>query len=229
MNPDVLASEVVERVGRLHGLSISEGGSSGAPLVTQTDVFGKSKPAAVVSRTTELTVLGRPLRLDLRMTPATESPKLTAARDLLLGFGIFVSFLLFAIAHLGRRNERRAAVMVREATRSLAESEERFRVLVNEQTDVILVIDHGIQIRWANPTATRVLGYPLDEFVGRNGLELIHPDDRAKTIETFAEFLASERERRPRDPCARTPTGTTSPWRSSEPTSRTNRRSAASW
>ncbi|MGZ8763898.1 MAG: PAS domain S-box protein, partial [Acidimicrobiia bacterium] len=115
--------------------------------------------------------------------------ELAATRSLLLAFGVFVSFLLFAIAHLGRRNERRAVVMVRDATRSLAESEERFRVLVNEQTDVILVIDHGIQIRWANPAATRVLGYPLDEFVGRNGLDLIHPDDRTKTVETFAEFL----------------------------------------
>ena len=197
MNPDVLASEVLERVERLHGLSISEAGSDGTSFVNATDVYGATKPDEVVSRATTVTVLGQPLRLDLRMTLATESAALTGARNLLLGFGIFVTFLLFAIAHLGRRNERRAASMVREATRSLAESEERFRALVNEQSDVILVIDHGIQIRWANPTATVVLGYPLDEFVGRNGLDLIHPDDRAKTIETFAEFLDPANESDP--------------------------------
>jgi diguanylate cyclase (GGDEF)-like protein/PAS domain S-box-containing protein len=189
MNPDVLATEVIERVGRLHGLSISEAGTRGARFVNATDAFGATQPHDLVSRATTLSVLGQRLRLDMRMTLATESPKLTAARDLLLGFAIFVSFLLFAIAHLGRRNERRAAVMVREATASLAESEERFRVLVNEQTDVILVIDHGIRIRWANPTATAVLGYPLDEFIGREGLDLVHPDDRARAVESFAELL----------------------------------------
>ena len=47
-----------------------------------------------------------------------------------------MTFLLFAIAYLGRRNERRAG-LVTDATRSLAESEQRFRVLVNEQSDVI--------------------------------------------------------------------------------------------
>jgi PAS domain S-box-containing protein len=195
MNPDVMASEVLARVPRLHGLSIAESGSKSPQLVTATGVFGTKEPGEQLSRATGITSLGRRLRLHMDITPAHEPAEVTDARNLLLAFGLFVSFLLFAIAHVGRRNERRAVVMVREATRSLAESEERFRVLVNEQTDVILVIDHGIQIRWANPAATRVLGYPLDEFVGRNGLDLIHPDDRTKTVETFAEFLDPANER----------------------------------
>ncbi len=134
-------------------------------------------------------MFGRRLHLDMKVSAAHETPGLTDARELLLAFGIFVSFLLFAIASLTRRNERRAAIMVTTATRSLAESEERFRVLVNEQSDVILVVDHGLAIRWANPTATRTLGYPLDDFIGRSGLDLIHPDDRGRTVELFAELL----------------------------------------
>ncbi len=194
MNPQVLASEVLTRVDRLHGLSISEPGRKTSRIVTDAAAPGGSVSRDTVPRTAEISVFGRSLQLKLRISLAGEEPALSAARELLLALGIFVSFLLFAIAHLSRHNERRAAMRVTEATRSLAESEQRFRVLVNEQSDVILVIDRGIQIRWANPTATRILGYPIDELVGRNGLDLIHPDDHTKTIEILAQFLANDGE-----------------------------------
>jgi diguanylate cyclase (GGDEF)-like protein/PAS domain S-box-containing protein len=43
--------------------------------------------------------------------------------------------------------------------------------------DPVLVIDGGAQIRYANLAAQQVLGYSVEEWIGRSMLELIHPDD----------------------------------------------------
>ena len=43
--------------------------------------------------------------------------------------------------------------------------------------DAVLVIDAGAVVRWANVAAERLFGIPLDEAIGTNGLDFIHPDD----------------------------------------------------
>ncbi|MGO9876641.1 MAG: EAL domain-containing protein [Acidimicrobiia bacterium] len=43
--------------------------------------------------------------------------------------------------------------------------------------DAVLVIDASAQVRWANRAAERLFGIPLDEAIGQNGLDFIHPDD----------------------------------------------------
>src|SRR5450755_4870566 len=43
--------------------------------------------------------------------------------------------------------------------------------------DAVLVVDSGAQVRWANRAAERLFGIPVDEAIGQNGLDFIHPDD----------------------------------------------------
>ena len=43
--------------------------------------------------------------------------------------------------------------------------------------DAVLVIDASAQVRWANRAAERLFGIPVDEAIGQNGLDFIHPDD----------------------------------------------------
>ena len=43
--------------------------------------------------------------------------------------------------------------------------------------DAVLVIDAGARVRWANRAAERLFGIPVDEAIGPNGLDFIHPDD----------------------------------------------------
>ena len=80
MNPDVLASEALTRVRRLHGLSIAEHGTKPSRVITDTGATTLDRPAGKLVKTTGVTVLGRRLDLGVRMTPARESPKLGAAR-----------------------------------------------------------------------------------------------------------------------------------------------------
>jgi diguanylate cyclase (GGDEF)-like protein/PAS domain S-box-containing protein len=85
---------------------------------------------------------------------------------IVLGVGLALGALLGAIVETGRR--RRMA---------LHASEERFRLLVHQSSDVITVIDAALVIRDQSPSAERVLGYGPEESIGWPFLDIVHPDD----------------------------------------------------
>lgn len=60
---------------------------------------------------------------------------------------------------------------------ALYQSERRFRALIEHSSDVISVLDATGTISYSSPSTTRIVGYPLDKYLGRNIFELIHPDD----------------------------------------------------
>jgi PAS domain S-box-containing protein len=80
---------------------------------------------------------------------------------------------------------------IRRAWDKLAASEEHFRALVEYASDAIAVIDAQGTIVYASQTTTRVLGYEIDQLVGRNAFDIIHPEDLERTKAIFAECLAS--------------------------------------
>lgn len=80
--------------------------------------------------------------------------------------------------------ERRAA----DATRfqlAVRNSEERFRALVAESSDVIVILNEDARIMYASPAFTRLLGYPEDSLVGTLGFDIIHPDDVEAAANAF--------------------------------------------
>jgi diguanylate cyclase (GGDEF)-like protein/PAS domain S-box-containing protein len=84
--------------------------------------------------------------------------------------------------------ERRAAEL------ALRASEERFRLLVQNSPDTVIVIDQLGNFTYASPQIEALLGYAPDALVGTSSLELIHPDDAddaaiaiANTVEASGE------------------------------------------
>jgi PAS domain S-box-containing protein len=71
------------------------------------------------------------------------------------------------------------------AETELRKSEEQFRALIENASDIITIIDPDGTIRFNSPTITAVLGYAPDELVGRNALELVHPDDASLVGDTL--------------------------------------------
>ena len=77
----------------------------------------------------------------------------------------------------------------------LRESERRFRSLLENSSDIIVVIDRERLIRYASPSIERVLGYDPEALIGLDGFELIHPDERPGVAEDFARVVDNPGER----------------------------------
>jgi diguanylate cyclase (GGDEF)-like protein/PAS domain S-box-containing protein len=65
---------------------------------------------------------------------------------------------------------------------ALRDSEERFRALTEQSTDIILISDPSGQIKYASPSVQTVLAVHGDSLVGTNMMDLVHPEDFAKTM-----------------------------------------------
>lgn len=68
--------------------------------------------------------------------------------------------------------------------------ERRFRALVAGSSDLIAAVRADATLTYANPAATRILGFDPAEQAGRSMLELVHPDDLEATAAIFARGLA---------------------------------------
>jgi diguanylate cyclase (GGDEF)-like protein/PAS domain S-box-containing protein len=72
-----------------------------------------------------------------------------------------------------------------EAAAALRRSEVWAEALVQGSSDLVMVADTDGMIRYASPALREVLGYEPDEFVARPFVELLHPDDAARTPGVF--------------------------------------------
>ena len=63
------------------------------------------------------------------------------------------------------------------------QSEARFRSLVQNSTDVVMVVDADSTVRYVSPSVKRVFGYDPTELDGTKLTTLIHPDDKAQILQ----------------------------------------------
>jgi PAS domain S-box-containing protein len=65
-----------------------------------------------------------------------------------------------------------------------------FRTLIENSSDAIFLVNAKTEIMYANASTAKVLGYQPEELLGRNGLELVHPQDREDSGRVLKEVLA---------------------------------------
>lgn len=76
---------------------------------------------------------------------------------------------------------------------ALAASEERYRLLAENATDVVYRTALDGTTEWVSEGVQRVLGFTPAEFIGRNGRDLVSPEDREFVDRATAEVLAGRR------------------------------------
>jgi PAS domain S-box-containing protein len=77
----------------------------------------------------------------------------------------------------------------RLAEQALRQSEERFRSLIENALDIIMILDQDGTIRYVSPSFESVLGYSVTEPIGAKLLDWIHPDDIASTLTHLAALV----------------------------------------
>jgi PAS domain S-box-containing protein len=93
---------------------------------------------------------------------------------------------------IGRSRAESARRTVEE---NLRRSEERFRALVRNSSDILAVLDPTGRFAEISPAVERVLGYAPSELLHRTNIERIHPADRRRLSRGFINCLQNPDER----------------------------------
>jgi len=79
----------------------------------------------------------------------------------------------------------------KKAELALRESEEKYRLVVENAAEIILVAQDGL-LKYVNPMAVKILGYPEEALTSMPFVKFIHPEDVKKVFEAHMRIMKGE-------------------------------------
>ena len=91
-----------------------------------------------------------------------------------------------AIAHVLATSIERA-----RAEEAMRRSEEHYRSLIENASDIVTIIDDDGTFRYVSPSVERLLGHRASELLGQTAFGFMHPDDLASVLEAIQLAIAA--------------------------------------
>jgi PAS domain S-box-containing protein len=168
------------------------------PLLSSSDPseFSLEKPDGTKQAMVgiRLPVVGTPFSFVL-MADALQILGRITPQHLLAGMSLGAAFVIALCVYLfflsirsSLLKERLEQSILREEARK--ESEARFRALIENAQDAIVVIDENGAIRYASPSVERVVGYSPEELSGKPVFELLDPAEHGRSLSLLSEAIA---------------------------------------
>ncbi len=82
----------------------------------------------------------------------------------------------------------------KEAEAALRESENKYRSVVDSVKEVIFQKDAAGLWTFLNPAWTEITGFSIEESLGANFLNYVHPDDRQHNLELFQQLIERQKD-----------------------------------
>ena len=188
-----LMSDLLNRNSRGISLSIHDGTDPRAENLFYRSAAADPAVPAKFIHSEVLLVGGRPWTLSYASKPELEGPVYVTRSTQVLAGGLLTSMLLFTIAWSLATTRDRAVRLAREMTRSLRESEDRFRVMVEQAPDAIVVYDVDLdRFVNANAEAEKLFGCSREELMN-GSMERFFPSglfDGKTAAEIVREMVA---------------------------------------
>jgi PAS domain S-box-containing protein/putative nucleotidyltransferase with HDIG domain len=83
----------------------------------------------------------------------------------------------------------------RKAAQEIEKREKRFRALIENGSDIILVVDAQGIVRFASPSSEALSGYPMEEILGKPFFFFLHPDDTRRIVDDVQALKAMPGQR----------------------------------
>ena len=84
------------------------------------------------------------------------------------------------------------AILRKRMEQELSESETRFRTIVQQSSDLILILDSIGTMKYVSPGCTKITGYDPAKVTGLNIKKFVHPDDFAYLMSEFDKILKKD-------------------------------------
>ncbi len=84
---------------------------------------------------------------------------------------------------------------LREAQQRLADSEQRYRQIIEHSSDYITISNHRFEKEWVSKNMVTELGYSREAMIGKTMKDYVHPDDIPLLEKVFDEDLKAGKDR----------------------------------
>ena len=109
----------------------------------------------------------------------------------LTGALVLLGGILLLWNHTLRRKVTQKTIQLSETIDALRKSEEKYRLVVENADEAILIAQDGL-LKYVNPMTLKILGYSEDLLTSRPFMEIIHPEDRDRLFEAHSRRMRGE-------------------------------------